>query len=129
MTANCWVKFAAPFVSVMVPAASSSSWLKSRLFSGSPETSLPESRSPPVPSRCSPCRSESTPSEPSENRSETERGEERQCTNDQNHAHQKHRKQRVIHRERAQRLRRDLLGRKTSRHGQHRNHPQIGRAS
>ena len=34
LMANCWVKLVAPLASVMVPAASSSSWLKSRLFSG-----------------------------------------------------------------------------------------------
>ena len=51
LTANCCVKFDAPLVSVMVPAASSSSWLKSRLLSGSPETALLDSCSPPVLSR------------------------------------------------------------------------------
>src|SRR5579863_8092088 len=50
-TANCCVKFAAPLVSVIVPAASNSSWLKSRLFNGREETALPESCSPPVLSR------------------------------------------------------------------------------
>ena len=47
-TANCCVKFAAPLVSVMVPAASRSNWLKSRLFRGSEETALLDNCSPPV---------------------------------------------------------------------------------
>src|ERR1035441_7555944 len=34
LTVNCWVKFAAPLVSVIVPAASSNNLLKSRSFSG-----------------------------------------------------------------------------------------------
>ena len=34
LTVNCCVKFAAPLVSVCVPAASRSNWLKSRLLSG-----------------------------------------------------------------------------------------------
>src|SRR5437016_9697678 len=51
-TANCCVKFAAPLVSVIVPAASSSNLLKSRVFSGKLETSVPESVSPPLP--CAP---------------------------------------------------------------------------
>ena len=46
--ANCCVKFVAPFVSVIVPAASSSSVLKSRPFSGSELTDWLESFSPPV---------------------------------------------------------------------------------
>ena len=45
---NCCVKFAAPLVSVIVPAASRSSLLKSRSFKGRFETSLLESRSPRV---------------------------------------------------------------------------------
>jgi hypothetical protein len=51
LTANCCVKLDAPLVSVMVPAASSSSWLKSRLFRGIAETALADNCSPPVPSR------------------------------------------------------------------------------
>src|SRR6516225_440055 len=47
-TANCWVKFAAPLVSVMVPAASKSNWLKSRLLSGNVDTSSFDKRSPPL---------------------------------------------------------------------------------
>ena len=46
--ANCAVKLVAPFASVMVPAASSSSVLKSRLFSGSSLTAWLDSSSPPV---------------------------------------------------------------------------------
>jgi hypothetical protein len=49
-------------VSVIVPAARRSNWLKSRLFRGSPETSLLESLPPPVPSRCSLVLKESAPS-------------------------------------------------------------------
>jgi hypothetical protein len=45
--ANCWVKFVAPLASVMVPAASSKSWLKSRLFKGSELTAWLDSSSPP----------------------------------------------------------------------------------
>src|SRR5271169_2895399 len=47
-TANCWVKFAAPLVSVMVPAASKSNWLKSRLLSGNVDTSFFDKCSPPL---------------------------------------------------------------------------------
>jgi len=47
-TANCWVKFAAPLVSVMVPAASKSNWLKSRLLSGNVDTSFLDKRLPPL---------------------------------------------------------------------------------
>ncbi len=47
-TANCWVKLAAPFESVMVPAASSSNWLKSRLLRGIAATALLERCSPPL---------------------------------------------------------------------------------
>src|SRR5208283_6130338 len=47
LTANCCVKLAVPFESVMVPAASSSSWLKSRLFRGSSETALLDKLLPP----------------------------------------------------------------------------------
>jgi hypothetical protein len=45
---NCCVKFVWPLASVMVPAASSNNWLKSRLFSGIALTVWPESFSPPV---------------------------------------------------------------------------------
>ena len=48
LTANCCVKFAAPFASVIVPAASSSSLLKSRVLSGRLETSPLERCSPPL---------------------------------------------------------------------------------
>ena len=48
LMANCAVKLVAPLVSVMVPAASSSSVLKSRLFSGSSLTAWLDSSSPPV---------------------------------------------------------------------------------
>src|SRR5215831_5693648 len=48
-TANCCVKFAAPLVSVIVPAASKSSLLKSREFSGRLDTSDRERCSPPLP--------------------------------------------------------------------------------
>ena len=51
-TANCCVKLEAPLVSVMVPAASSSNWLKSRLFRGRSETALPDSFSPPGARAC-----------------------------------------------------------------------------
>jgi len=47
-TANCAVKLVAPFVSVMVPAASRSNWLKSRLLSGIDVTDLPLRVSPPL---------------------------------------------------------------------------------
>src|SRR5439155_26690238 len=46
--ANCWVKFAAPLLSVMVPAASRSNWLKSRLLRGKVDTSFFDSCSPPL---------------------------------------------------------------------------------
>jgi len=48
-TANCCVKLAAPFVSVIVPAASSSNLLKSRSFRGRLETSPLVRCSPPLP--------------------------------------------------------------------------------
>ena len=48
-TANCWVKFEEPLVSLCVPPASRRSWLKSRLLRGRPATSLLESRSPRCP--------------------------------------------------------------------------------
>jgi hypothetical protein len=48
LMANCAVKLVAPLASVMVPAASSSSVLKSRLFSGSSLTAWLDSSSPPV---------------------------------------------------------------------------------
>ena len=47
-TANCCVKLVAPFVSVIVPAASRSNWLKSRLLSGIAVTDLLLSVSPPL---------------------------------------------------------------------------------
>src|SRR4029077_11419509 len=47
--ANCAVKLAAPLVSVMVPAASSSNLLKSLALSGRLETSPLERCSPPLP--------------------------------------------------------------------------------
>ena len=47
-TANCCVKLVAPFASVIVPAANSNSWLKSRLLSGSTLTVWLDSASPPV---------------------------------------------------------------------------------
>ena len=46
LTENCCVKLAAPFVSVVVPAPSVSSWVKSRLLSGRLETCLLESWAP-----------------------------------------------------------------------------------
>ena len=49
LIANCAVKFVAPFESVIVPAASRSRVLKSRLFSGSSLTAWLDSSSPPVP--------------------------------------------------------------------------------
>ena len=49
LMANCAVKLVAPLASVMVPAASSSSVLKSRLFSGSSLTAWLDNSSPPVP--------------------------------------------------------------------------------
>src|ERR1017187_6274520 len=54
LTVNCWVKLAAPLVSVCVPAASRSSWLKSRLLRGSAATWRLESSSPPVDSEAVP---------------------------------------------------------------------------
>ena len=48
LTANCWVKLAAPLASVMVPAASRRSLLKSREFRGRLETLEAERRSPPL---------------------------------------------------------------------------------
>ena len=48
LMANCAVKLVAPLASVMVPAASNSRVLKSRLFSGSSLTAWLESSSPPV---------------------------------------------------------------------------------
>ena len=54
LTANCWVKFAAPLVSVMVPAASNSNWLKSRSFSGNSDTLGLERVSPPLPCAAAP---------------------------------------------------------------------------
>ena len=48
LIANCWVKFVAPFVSVIVPAARSNKVLKSRPFRGKELTAWPESASPPV---------------------------------------------------------------------------------
>ena len=48
LMANCWVKLVAPLASVMVPAASSNNWLKSRLFRGSWLTDLLERSTPPV---------------------------------------------------------------------------------
>src|ERR1039457_6750903 len=50
LTANCCVKFEVPLVSVMVPAASSNNWLKSRLLIGSSDTALLDNCSPPLPS-------------------------------------------------------------------------------
>ena len=52
LTVNCCVKFAAPFVSVCVPADSSSSWLKSRLLSGRADTCLSDKSSPPAACVC-----------------------------------------------------------------------------
>ena len=46
LMANCCVKFVWPLASVMVPAASSSNWLKLRLFSGIALTVWLESFSP-----------------------------------------------------------------------------------
>ena len=48
LMANCAVKLVAPLASVMVPAASSSNVLKSRLLRGSSLTAWLESCSPPV---------------------------------------------------------------------------------
>ena len=48
LMANCCVKFVAPLTSVMVPAASRSSVLKSRPLSGSSLTDWLDSFSPPV---------------------------------------------------------------------------------
>ncbi len=47
--ANCWVKFVCPFTSVIVPAANSSSVLKSRPFKGNSFTFWLESFSSLVP--------------------------------------------------------------------------------
>jgi hypothetical protein len=49
LMANCAVKLVAPLASVIVPAASSSNWLKSRLLSGSSLTAWLDRASPPVP--------------------------------------------------------------------------------
>jgi len=48
LMANCWVKFVAPFTSVIVPAASRSRVLKSRPFRGSELTSWLDRASTPV---------------------------------------------------------------------------------
>src|SRR4029077_16568021 len=48
LTANCCVKLAAPLASVMVPAASRRSLLKSREFRGRLETLDADRRSPPL---------------------------------------------------------------------------------
>ena len=53
LIANWAVKLVAPLASVMVPAASSRSELKSRLFKGSSLTAWLDSSSPPVATACS----------------------------------------------------------------------------